>query len=293
MEFFLHAGNGGMMKQILKTLLHTALFITVTVLLGTAIHAVPPINEVNTPSAFLDGWEYEGRMFTIQDRAYVSLREFSCAADNSVISWDSLQNTAHVKTDSLTLTARDGAQYIEANERILWCEYSVFTMDGVLYVPLRQIAKAFDFDIEYVAESNSVHLTRKSGALQHALTYYNEEELYWLSKIIHAESQGEPFIGKVAVGNVIMNRVDSAQFPDSVYDVIFDQKNGVQFSPTVNGAIHQQPNADSVRAAKACLDNAELSDEILYFLNQKIATSFWIVNNCRFVMTIGSHTFYA
>jgi len=281
------------MKRTIKTLLKVGMVTAVTIILTTVLQAHPIINEVNTPSATLDGWEYEGRMFTIEGRAYVSLREFSCTADNAVVSWDNELNTAYVRTDSLNISARDGESYFKANERILWCEHSIFTMDGVLYVPLRQIAKAFGFDVEYILDTNTVNLTRKKGALEHANKFYNEKDVYWLSKIIHAESQGEPFIGKLAVGNVILNRVDSQQFPDTIYDVIFDNANGVQFSPTVNGAINQTPSEESVIAAKACLDDAELSNEILYFLNEKIATSFWIVNNCKYVMAIGSHTFYA
>lgn len=90
----------------------------------------------------------------------------------------------------------------------------------------------------------------------------------------------------------MLNRVDSSDFPSTVYDVIFDKKHGVQFTPTVNGAIEKDPDEDSVAAAKICLEDTRLSDDILYFLNEEIATSFWIVENCTYVMTIGCHDFY-
>jgi spore germination cell wall hydrolase CwlJ-like protein len=75
--------------------------------------------------------------------------------------------------------------------------------------------------------------------------------------------------------------------------VIFDNKHGVQFSPTVDGAIKQDAGEESVLAAKICLEDTRLSDEILYFLNEAAATNFWIVENCRYVLTIGVHDFYA
>lgn len=57
---------------------------------------------------------------------------------------------------------------------------------------------------------------------------YNAVDYYWLSRIISAESQGEPLEGQIAVGNVVLNRVESDQFPDTIAGVVFDQKYAVQ-----------------------------------------------------------------
>lgn len=241
----------------------------------------------------VDGFAYEGNVLSVKDIAYVSLREFACMADNSVVWWEEDEAAAYVETDSLTLRAPEDEFYIEANGRMLWCEYGVFTEDDIMYIPLGKAAKAFGFDITYVPEDNTTYLTRLRSAVVPGDEFYNEEDLYWLSKIIHAEAQGEPFDGKLAVGNVIMNRVESEQFPDTVYDVIFDNEHGVQFTPTVNGAIDQKPNEDSVLAAKLCLDDAVLNEHMLYFLNESIASSLWIPQNCTFIMEIGDHTFYS
>ncbi len=241
----------------------------------------------------VDGWAYDGEVYKVNNTAYVGLREFACYADNSIVSWDEASLTARVSTDSLQLTAVENRRSLDANGRILWCELGIFRIDDALYVPLRQIAQAFGFEAFYDGAENRTYLTRHRGAIESADTYYDEEELYWLSRIIHAESQGEPFLGKLAVGNVILNRVDAAQFPDTIYGVIFDRKNGVQFTPTANGAIYQTPGDESVMAAKICLEDTRLSEDILYFLNRRLASSFWIVENCRFVMDIGGHSFYA
>ena len=241
----------------------------------------------------VDGFAYEGEVLSVKDTAYVSLREFSCMADNSVVRWEEEEAAAYVRTDSLDLRAPEDEFYIEANGRMLWCEYGVFTEDDVLYIPLGRAAKAFGFDTTYVYEDNTTYLTRLRSAVVPAEDYYDEEDVRWLSKIIHAEAQGEPFRGKLAVGNVILNRVESDEFPDTVYDVIFDRDHGVQFTPTVNGAIHQDPNEDSVLAAKLCLDGAVLNEQMLYFLNERIAGSLWVPQNRKFVMAIGEHTFYS
>ncbi len=175
----------------------------------------------------VDGFGYGGNVLSVKDTAYVSLREFACMADNAVVWWDADESAAYVRTDSLTLRAPEDGFHIEANGRMLWCEYGVFTEEDILYIPLSRAAKAFGFDITYVPEDNTTYLTRQRSAVVSGEEFYDEEELYWLSKIIHAEAQGEPFDGKLAVGNVIMNRVESEEFPDTVYDVIFDDEHGV------------------------------------------------------------------
>ncbi|WP_205684235.1 cell wall hydrolase [Clostridium formicaceticum] len=120
-----------------------------------------------------------------------------------------------------------------------------------------------------------------------------DDDIYWLSRIIHAEAQGEPYQGKVAVGNVVLNRVRSGNFPNSIYGVIFDRQDGyVQFSPVIDGTIHNTPDRDSIQAATDALNGVRPVGEALYFLNPRKATNFWIVANRRFMKTIGDHDFY-
>ncbi len=241
----------------------------------------------------VDGFAYDGDVLSVNDTAYVALREFACMADNAVVWWEEDEAAAYVKTDSLLLRAPEDEFVLEANGRMIWCEYGLFTENDTMYIPLSGAAKAFGFDTTYVYEDNTTYLVRERSAAVPAEEFYDGEELHWLSKIIHAEAQGEPFDGKLAVGNVILNRVGSDEFPDTVYDVIFDDEHGVQFTPTVNGAIHKEPNEDSILAAKLCLDGAVLDETMLYFLNERIASSLWIPQNRDFVMAIGEHKFYS
>ncbi|SNS03653.1 N-acetylmuramoyl-L-alanine amidase [Anaerovirgula multivorans] len=120
-----------------------------------------------------------------------------------------------------------------------------------------------------------------------------DDDIYWLSRIIHAEAQGESYQGKIAVGNVILNRVRSGNFPNSIYGVVFDKQNGyTQFSPVIDGTIYNTPGKDSVQAATEVLNGARPVGEALYFLNPRKATNFWIVANRKYMQTIGDHDFY-
>lgn len=123
-------------------------------------------------------------------------------------------------------------------------------------------------------------------------TAYDEDAVYWLSRIIEAEASGEPYKGKVAVGEVILNRVKSDDFPNTIWKVIFDDNFGIQFEPVANGTIYNTPSRESVKAAKEALSGSNYSGNSLYFLNPQTAQSNWITKNRQYCMTIANHDFY-
>ena len=261
------------------------LILCLSMAIYSPVYAASPVLHV-----YADGWEYPG-MVTLQDgRAYVSLREFATYMDNAVVTWDAEEMRSEARTDSLTVTAWENGSYMTANGRYLWCPGKTYTENGMM-VPLTAAARAFGFD--HAWEDGAVYLERKSGSILSGEEYYDADEVWWLAKIIHAEAKGEPFLGKIAVGEVILNRVEDDTFPDTIYSVIFDNEHGVQFTPTVNGAIEEDPAADSITAAKLVLDGARIDGDLLYFLNPDIAANFWIPQNRVYCMTIGSHDFYS
>lgn len=121
---------------------------------------------------------------------------------------------------------------------------------------------------------------------------YNDEDLYWLSRIVFAESRGESYEGKLAVANTVINRVKSNLYPNNVKDVIFDKKHGVQYEPTANGTIYNTPDNDSIKAAKEALDGVNNIGNCMFFFNPKIAQSSWIADNREFYTVIDNHHFY-
>ena len=125
-----------------------------------------------------------------------------------------------------------------------------------------------------------------------ASEYYKDDELYWLSRIISAESRGESLLGQIAVGNVVLNRMRHPDYPSTIYGVIFDKKYGVQFSPIADGSIYSPPTYSSTLAAKICLEGVSVSDKILFFMEPKASTSSWISDNRKYAFTIENHYFF-
>lgn len=250
-----------------------------------------PRGAVETPIT-LNGEEVlDGECFRVDGVTYVPLRNFCNLFGKCEITWNGRTNTATVKTDALTLIAQTGNYYIYANGHYLYTVGEVLNLSGSLYVPIRPMAQAFRANLSWNARENRVELSGKTGGAI-AWAKYNADDVYWLSRIISAEAKGEPFKGQIAVGNVVLNRVAHASYPNSIYGVIFDRKHGTQFSPVSFGTIYQAPTESAVIAAKICLEGYTLSDEILFFYNPRIATTNWIAKNRPYAFTIGNHRFY-
>ena len=107
-----------------------------------------------------------------------------------------------------------------------------------------------------------------------------------------AEAEGEPPEGQIAVGNVVLNRVASHDFPNTIYAVIFDRVGGVQFEPVLNGTIYCMPSAAAVEAAKRALSGENVAGDSLFFLNPEKAQSLWMTRERTFFAHIGHHDFY-
>lgn len=232
--------------------------------------------------------------YLIDGLTYIPLRAFCDTFSEDIeISWNGISHTATAKADDLLLKVQQDAYYITANERCFYTVGRVLNIDGRIYIPIRPMAKAFCLDLVWDASTRSVYLTSTGKTLESASEVYSADDIYWLSRIINAEAGGEPFKGKIAVGNVVLNRVESPLYPDSIWGVIFDRRYGTQFSPVVYGTIYNPPNAESIVAARICLEGYSLSNDIIFFLNPRIATNFWITQNCRYEFTIGNHKFYS
>ena len=203
--------------------------------------------------------------------------------------YDKNTKYAYLKAPGLVLSAGVGGTILTANDRCLYGVAANRLIDGVFYTPILPLAKSMSLSVTYTKGANTAKVSGTYRALTHASVFYNESELYWLSRIISAESRGEPLRGQIAVGNVILNRVRSNAFPNSIYGVIF-QKN--QFSPVLNGTIYNSPAWTSVCAAKMCLEGYSISNDALFFCNLNVSSSNWITQNRKVAFKLGNHTFF-
>ena len=234
----------------------------------------------------------EGRVFVYEGITYVPMFKFAdwLGVFKYSTSVGSI-TTGRIEGENLVITASEDNLYINANGRYFYTVGKVMEIDGELYVPITPLVKALNSHLSlqsgtYYVRSGDTRLLRS------AEEFYREDAVYWLSRIISAEARGESLRGKMAVGNVVLNRVRAGQFPSTIYGVIFDKKYGVQFAPTENGTIYNMPTQESIIAAKMCLEGYSITNTALYFFNPKYTSGSWVRENREYAFTLGNHVFY-
>ncbi|MEG0492946.1 MAG: spore cortex-lytic enzyme [Clostridia bacterium] len=116
---------------------------------------------------------------------------------------------------------------------------------------------------------------------------YNESESYLLGRLVHGEARGEPYVGKVAVAAVVLNRVKSPLFPNTISGVIYQAG---AFDAVADGQINLTPDNDSLRAARDALNGWDPSGGCIYYYNPVTATNGWIWTR-KVQLSIGKHNF--
>ena len=116
-----------------------------------------------------------------------------------------------------------------------------------------------------------------------------EKDLF--ARLVEAEAKGESYEGKVAVATVVLNRVDSPEFPDTVTGVIKEVVgDAYAFSPVQNGEINKPASDEAIRAVEEALTRQDRLNDSIYFYNPEIATDSWITTR-EVVKTVGNHVF--
>lgn len=251
-------------------------------LLAAAALALP-VQASRTVPVQVDGETISGTAYLERGVTYVPLRSLLDAFGGWDLKWDSQAQAAVAVSGSARLTADPAANTITVDGRAYDAQVAV--TNGRTYVPLRLVAEALGGTAEWDPYLGGAAVTSAGAA-------YDAVDLYWLSRIISAESGGESLTGQIAVGNVVLNRVASDEFPDTIPEVIFDQAYAVQFEPVENGTVYRAPTSLSVEAAERALNGEEVIGAALYFYAPALSRGVWINANRTYYRTIGCHRFY-
>ena len=120
--------------------------------------------------------------------------------------------------------------------------------------------------------------------------YITDSEAYLMAQVVYGESGSEPYVGKVAVASVILNRLKDPLFPKTVEGVI---KQKGAFSCVVSGKIDKVPDEASYRAVLDALKGQDPTDKAVFFYNPRTATSTWMKNvGKKNIKNIGNHSFF-
>jgi N-acetylmuramoyl-L-alanine amidase len=294
------------MKRVLSLILACVLLISAFAV--TAFAAPEDENDETEEAAYIpvyvDGEDADPDMisFMYEEELYVPLQSVAESLGSWFYTWNSALQSASLMADDFFLTVSADDNRIEANGRTYKMENGLQIVDGEAMVPAEALCRAFDVGYELDDDAayidSTVHPAAEAEAEQEAESvseegdytggYYDEDDLYWLSHIIYAEAGGESYDGMVAVGNVVLNRVASSSFPNTIKGVIFQTS---QFTPAESGSIYKEPSSAAISAAKDALNGVNVVGNSTYF--NRAGSSSWASNNKTFVTRIGNHDFYA
>ncbi|MBQ0133541.1 MAG: spore cortex-lytic enzyme [Clostridiales bacterium] len=150
--------------------------------------------------------------------------------------------------------------------------------------------------VRYFQQKNGLSVDGKVGKQTLAALGINaggsangDGDVYLLARLISAEARGEPYTGQVAVGAVVLNRVDHPSFPNSISGVIYQQG---AFSCLTDGQFNQSVADSAYSAARDALSGWDPTGGAIYYFNPATATSKWIWSR-PLLTTIGKHRFCA
>lgn len=261
-----------------KRIAHALLCLTLLVGLATPAHAgeEPAAAQVwvnDVAAANFQATVYDGTAYVPFYAATLALRP------DAQVEWVDGQFIATAPDFTMTVKAYD--YHLVVNGRYLYIPGGVKAdAEGAVYVPARTLATALG---AWIGWDGRVVLYTGGTPLTAEGIPYDDTTLDLLARVITHESGYQPLKGKMAVGNVILNRVAHPSFPNTVYEVIY-QKN--QFP----GATDLAPNAQSVLAARLVLEGANVVPNALYF--NGVGKSCWASRNKSLVAEIGGHAFY-
>ena len=214
---------------------------------------------------------------------------------------DGAYTLEHVVEAAVLKSGSKGNEVKEVQRRLKLWGYYKGSVDGVFGEATRSAVIAFQKKNGLTADGvvgkatykalgmNSSYqaLVEQAGSQNNGANGYNSADVYLLARTIYAEGRGEPYVGQVAIGAVVLNRVRNAAFPNTVSGVVY-QKHA--FTAVSDGQINLTPNDTAMKAARDAMGGWDPTGGALYYYNPAVATSSWIFDR-QTVTVIGKHVF--
>ena len=168
-----------------------------------------------------------------------------------------------------------------------WCG----TADGIFGVntqsAVRRFQSAKGLSVDGIVGPKTYSALGISPSSSSSSGGYSSSDLYLLARCVYGESRGEPYVGQVAVAAVVLNRVKSAAFPNSISGVIYQP---YAFTCVSDGQLYLEPDQSAYNAARDAMNGWDPTNGCLYYYNPATATSAWIWSR-PIMLQIGRHNF--
>lgn len=193
-------------------------------------------------------------------------------------------------TTTSTSTKGDVVSVKTYQQKLKSWGYYTGAVDGVKGAKTVSAVKAFQRKNGLTADGIVGNATAKAMGISVSAgtnSSYTNNDTYLLAKAVYSEARGEPYVGQVAIAAVILNRVKSSAFPNTVAGVIYQPW---AFTAVHDGQFELEPNATAYQAARDALNGWDPTYGSIYYYNPRTATNTWIRSR-KVTTTIGKHVF--
>lgn len=202
------------------------------------------------------------------ERVFVPIR-FIAEILGKQVHYDQDAKRAVIVGNGKTIVLRIDDNSISINGNLEYIDAPAEITNGRTMIPLRALSERLNIDVIWDPMTLSVLLNKEGLKIPDKYIYdrqYSDEDLLWLSRIVTIETGWQAFDAKLGVANVVMNRITSPIFPNTVYDVIYDTNYTVQFPPAFYSNFAQLvPKRESVIAAKMAFEGINNVSTCLFF----------------------------
>ena len=209
----------------------------------------------------------------------------------SIFSLTATQKTINESTEVLSKLGSRGDEVRRIQTKLKSLGFFDGAVDGIYGIKTQSAVRRFQKSVGITADGIAGNKTLLFLGLGNSATAnaggLSSSDVYLLAKVIAAEARGEGYTGQVAVGAVVLNRVDSSSFPDTVAGVVY-QKGA--FSAVTDSNWSVSPDASSRKAAQDAINGWDPSGGALYYYNPAKTSNRWIRTR-PVITTIGSHLF--
>ncbi len=188
--------------------------------------------------------------------------------------------------DALSKRGSRGDEVLNIQKRLSSWGYYSGKIDGIYGAETENAVKKFQKKHSLTPDGVAGAATLEKLGLKSGSSG-NSDSVNLLARAINGEARGEPYTGQVAVGAVILNRVEHPSFPNTIAGVIYQPG---AFTAVSDGQIHAQMEESCIRAAKDALNGWDPAGGAIYYYNPKTATNRWIRTR-PIIATIGKHVF--
>ncbi len=199
--------------------------------------------------------------------------------------------TNNNEVDALSKYGSRGDEVRQIQEKLKRWGYYNGNVDGIFGSQTLEAVKYFQrkngLTVDGIAGPTTLKAMGIYSSSSSSSSSSNSSDLNLLSRIIYGEARGEPYAGQVAVGAVVLNRVKSSSFPNTISGVIYQSG---AFDAVRDGQINLTPNSTAKKAAQDALNGWDPTYGAIYYFNPSTATNKWIWSR-PMTVTIGRHRF--